>query len=108
MMAGGSIDKGSAQARLVMGDDRRLAGRRPCAARVPNRTHRERLRQGLLVADPVLGGTIESIAEYAGQTFDEALPGLLVQMAARTESDDASDVARQRSPPGPAVTTTSW
>ena len=43
----------------------------------------------------VLGGTIHTIAEYAGQTFEDVLPGLLTQMAERTESIDAADVARQ-------------
>jgi hypothetical protein len=43
----------------------------------------------------VLAGTIDSIARYAGKTFDDVLPGLLAQFAARTDSVDAADLARR-------------
>jgi hypothetical protein len=43
----------------------------------------------------VVGGTIQAIANYAGQSFEDVLPGLLSQMAERTDSMDAADVARQ-------------
>lgn len=43
----------------------------------------------------VLGGTIDTIARMANKTFDEVLPGLMVQMAERTESSDAGDLARR-------------
>src|SRR5665213_976912 len=43
----------------------------------------------------VLGGTIQSIANYADKTFEEVLPPLLAQMALRTEDEAAADVARQ-------------
>jgi len=43
----------------------------------------------------VLGGTIEAIAKRANQTFDQILPGLLVQMASPTEEVAAADVARR-------------
>lgn len=43
----------------------------------------------------VLGGTIQAIANHANQTFDECLPGILAQMAARTDAIAAADVARR-------------
>lgn len=42
----------------------------------------------------VLGGTIQTIANFANQTFEDALPPLLAQIALRTE-EEAANVARE-------------
>jgi len=43
----------------------------------------------------VLGGTIQAIATYANQTFEDALPPIFAQLAARTDDMPEADLARR-------------
>jgi hypothetical protein len=95
VMTGKPIDKGSPQARLTMRmidawfdeDFDKLESLIGQAGSDYGTVFRN-----LIV---VLGGLIQSIAIHAGQTFDDVLPGILTQMAERTDTIAAANVARQ-------------
>jgi hypothetical protein len=94
-MAGDPIEKGTPQAWLVMDMiDAYLRDDFPRLETLLNRVggdYGDVFRLFIVV----LGGTIQAIANRANQTFDEILPGLLAQMAARTDAIAAADVARR-------------
>jgi hypothetical protein len=94
-MAGEPIEKGTPQAQLVM--DMIDAWLRDDFPRLEILLNQVGGDYGdvfrLLIV--VLGGTIQAIAIHANQAFDEILPGLLAQMASRTDGTATADIARR-------------